>query len=199
MRILALSLFTLSAASLGTPALAASTTTKAGLVAKAAYAKKTGGSLDHAHEVYSFGKDGKEFVWGWRGAKAGPGARGAYMMVVPAGKDRATMLRGTKISKNLESAGKQLVRAHLTAQGLTGRIELGDHMPALKHSWDNGKRLQQAPVTRDSGFLRYTVTERGGAQKRYIVATSPTALLTGGKVLGTVTLDTDHYGQTPVK
>jgi hypothetical protein len=107
------------------------------------------------------------------------------------------MLEQTKISGNLAKAGEKLVRAHLKAQGLTGSIALGDHMASSPRE---GERLKQHPFTRDSGFIRYTVTERGGAQKRYLVWTNPQALASGkGKMLGKVTLDMDWYGQKPLR
>jgi hypothetical protein len=196
-------LLSLCAASLGlsTPALAASKTIQPGLVGKAAFEKKTGQRLDHSHEVYSFANGQHELVWGWQGPKNGGRAANAFMMIVPRGKDRGTMLKETKISGDLAGQGAEQVRRHLTAQGLTGKIELGDTTPAQPHHYDKTTfRLSQAPVTRDSGFLRYTVTDGAGVQKRYLVETNPRALVTGnGSVFGKVFLDTDSYGQKPVK
>jgi hypothetical protein len=199
MRIDLSALCALLTATIGGSAFAGKPPTEANRVAKAAFAAKSKGKIDHAHEVYSFDNGKKEFVMGWNGATTGPGAKGAYMMVVPTGKDSASMVRETKISKNLAGEGKALVRAHLNAEGLSGRIDLGDHMAKQATNFDH-PRLRQHPFTRDSGFLRYTVTPKSGEQKRYLVPTNPGALVSGkGKLLGKVQLDTDRYGQKPLR
>jgi len=175
-------------------AFAQRTSKQAGWVAKDAFQKQTGGKLDRTREVYSSQRAGGEVVLGWKGPARGPGARGAYLMVVPSGS-RGQMVRGTKISKDLERAGADLVSKHLAKNGLpAGKIQYGDHVTTGR-----GGELLQRPVSRDSGYLRYTVTEASGTQHRYLVTTNPTALVKGGRVLGKVFMDTDTYGQKPQK
>src|SRR5688572_9797883 len=81
--------------------------TNPGRVAKAAYEKQTGQKLAHTREIYTFGSQGNSFktkVMGWNGATRGPGAKDAFMLVVPSGKDRATMVGKTQMTGNIEKA-----------------------------------------------------------------------------------------------
>jgi hypothetical protein len=174
-----------SSFALGGVALAAQTT-DAGYVAKAAYRAKNSASLAHTRETGTQ-VGSRDLVLGWNGSFRGPGARGAYVALVPSKGDHAHKLAATKISRDLEQKAAKLVRAHLDDKGLTGRIQFGDRIP-------NKSEIDQRPVTRGAGALRFTVTDSKGKSTRYLVQINPRALVRGGSLLGTVAQDNSTIG-----
>src|SRR5687768_16196002 len=92
--------------------------TQPGRIAKAAYERKTGQKLAHTREIYSFDSRGNHYkmkVMGWNGAVRGPGAKDVFMFIVPSGSNRERMISKTKMTGNLENAGRRRVAAHLRA------------------------------------------------------------------------------------
>ena len=189
LRLVTLSLLTLT----GSLALAERTTTQPGRVAKDAFKRQTGKQIDHTLET----RDHRNVVLGWDGPARGPGATRAYLMVVKGGADHESMVANTVISKDLAASGAGLVREHMKALGLSGKIELGDHLAKHAEVYDH-TRLAQQPVSREAGSLRYTVTEANGTQHRFLVRVNTQNLLSGSTgVLGQVVRDNDSYGQHP--
>ncbi len=193
------------------------------------------GSKLHAHDVHYLGYTNKgsdrvewrnnsrdrqadfEKVTVWQGRERGPGARaswrgpyGVRLAIVPADrKDKLTpdqLVAKTRVSADLTEAGKEKVAAHLAAKGLKVKsIQLGDFVAPSKNPYDHHTRLSQKPVSRENGFLRYTVTFADGTKSRYEVVTIARNLIgdytsaknstkvPAGKLLGKVFADKDGY------
>ncbi len=192
------------------------------------------GNKLHAHDVHYLGytKKGSDSVnWSnsrdrnadfekvvvWQGRERGPGSHqnwkgpyGVRLAIVPADrKDKLTpdqLVAKTRVSTDLTKAGEEKVAAHLSAKGLKVKsIQFGDFMPALKNEYSKKARLSQKPISRESGFLRYTVTFQNGSKRRYEVETIARGLIgsytsaknstkvAAAKLLGPVFADKDSY------
>lgn len=179
----ALALVGLAAAA--TTAQAATKSKQPGYIAKDV-AKQRGLKLDHTMEIGSIRYG--ELVTGWTGATRGPGAGKAYAFILDS-------YSRPKVSTELTAPAKRALRAHIKRNGLpTGKIEFGDHVTAGR----NGELLQR-PFSRDSGYMRFTVTERSGKQARYLVPINTDDLFRGVRspAFGTPFKDLDTYGQHP--
>jgi hypothetical protein len=153
----------------------------------------------------------------WQGRERGPGARsnwkgpyGVRLAIVPADRnDKLTpdqLVARTRVSTDLTQAGADKVVAHLRAKGVAVRsIQLGDFVAPYKNHYDHHARLSQKPVSRENGFLRYTVTLADGSKRRYEVVTIASNLVgnytsaknstkvPAAKLLGSVFADKDVY------
>ena len=193
------------------------------------------GNQMHAHDVHYLGytKPGSDRVlWSinkpdpranfekvtvWQGRERGPGAHsnwkgpyGVRLAVVPADrKDKLTpkqLVARTRVSQDLTDAGRKKVERHLRAKGISAKkIQLGDFVKPPRNPYDNHARLSQKPISRENGFLRYTVTLSDGSKRRYEVETIARNLVGKGtnatsslkipaaRLLGKVFADKDSY------
>lgn len=173
-------------------ALAARTSAQPGWVAKDV-AGKRGAPIDHTMEIKMI-RGGRVFVTGWTGATRGPGAAKAYAFVMDDAFGRQWKVDSTKMSRELTAPARRTLAGYLRRNGLpTGKIEFGDHVTAGR-----GGELLQRPFSRDSGHMRFTVTEPSGHQTRYLIPLNTDELIRGRKdatLFGTPFRDLDTYGQ----
>jgi hypothetical protein len=181
----------------------------------------TGGKV-HAHDAYYLGwTKGNDWTFGekkdpgldyqktvaWQGPERGPAIRCAAgpfnvrLLLVPAAKDLspAQLVGKTLVSSDLTQLGADQVKAHLLTKGLAPvSVRLGDFSKPIHYEYGNTKRdrLSQKPVSRASGYLRYSVEFADGTLGRYLVRTNSQNLAKGqdGRaLLGKVFADTDVY------
>jgi len=181
----------------------------------------TGNRL-HAHDVYYLGwtkgndwtfdntkKAGLDYqkTVAWQGPERGPAIRAAAgpfnvrLLLVPAAENqtREQMVAQTLVSSDLTQLGADKVKAHLRKKGLVAAsVRLGDFTTPQHYEYNNIKRdrLSQKPISRASGYLRYTVEFADGTLGRYLVRTNSQNLTKGrdgAALLGKVFADTDLY------